>query len=370
MSVVETHTAGGTRRCRMQRASIGEAKKLNRRVRRIFLLSAPVALLAAVALSAWVPRAESGGAGRRTFDVTYQFTIRDIPPGAKSIKAWIPVPLSDKWQILEGFRVEGPWPHEIVDEKEYGNRFVRIDLSGAGQEVGADAAVTLTFRVNRKAYHALEEAVSPGERPSQEALGRFLAPDRLVPIDGKIAEEAERVAGRVEDPLQRARLIYDHIIGSMVYDKSGVGWGRGDAVYACDMRTGNCTDFHSLFIGETRSLGVPSRFIMGLPVPQDSSEGPIAGYHCWAEFYVDGKGWIPIDASEAHKNRSRQDALFGGLDANRIAFTIGRDIVIPGTNGGLLNYLIYPHVEIEGKPYGKVDTSFYFREVDREESKS
>ena len=29
------------------------------------------------------------------------------------------------------------------------------------------------------------------------------------------------------------------------------------------------------------------------------------GYHCWAEFYVKGKGWIPVDASDASKTTDR-----------------------------------------------------------------
>ncbi len=336
---------------------------VNSRIKRTLLSLAAVALAAGISLSLWAPEAEPGGAQERAFDVTYRFRLRDIPAGAESIKAWVPLPLSDEWQTLEGFRVEGAWPHEIIDEKEYGNRFVRLDLTGASAKQGGETDVTMIFRVNRRAYRSIDEPDIKSERLSQDAFERFLKPDRLVPIDGRIAEEARRVAGHAERPLERARLIYDHIVGSMVYDKSGAGWGRGDALYACDRRTGNCTDFHSLFIGEVRSLGVPARFIMGLPIPENASEGPIAGYHCWAEFHDGEKGWIPIDASEAHKNRARQDALFGGLDANRVAFTVGRDIVIPGADGGLLNFIIYPHVEIDGLPYSKVETSFYFQEV-------
>ena len=188
-------------------------------------------------------------------------------------------------------------------------------------------------------------------------------PDSLIPIGGKIYEEARRGAGRAEDPILRARLLYDHIVNSLVYDKTGTGWGRGDALYACDARAGNCTDFHSLFIGEARALGLPSRFIMGLAIPDKASEGPIAGYHCWAEFYVEGRGWIPVDASEAHKDPSRIEELFGGLDADRVAFTIGRDIDIPGAAGGLRNYIIYPHVDVEGRTHADIETKFSFAEV-------
>jgi len=52
----------------------------------------------------------------------------------------------------------------------------------------------------------------------------------------------------------------------MRYDKSGIGWGRGDAVYACDAKTGNCSDFHSYFIALARSIGIPARFAIGATI--------------------------------------------------------------------------------------------------------
>ena len=39
----------------------------------------------------------------------------------------------------------------------------------------------------------------------------------------------------------------------MRYIECGEGWGKGDAVYACDAGTGNCTDFHSYLIALARS---------------------------------------------------------------------------------------------------------------------
>src|ERR1035438_3068951 len=97
-----------------------------------------------------------------------------------------------------------------------------------------------------------------------------------------------------------------------MYDKTGKGWGRGDIYYACQERRGNCTDFHAIFIGYARALGIPARFAIGFPLPADRGEGKIAGYHCWAEFYAKGIGWIPVDASEAAKNPAKREYFFGG----------------------------------------------------------
>jgi len=152
----------------------------------------------------------------------------------------------------------------------------------------------------------------------------------------------------------------------MKYDKSGIGWGRGDAIYACEMGAGNCTDFHSLFIGMARAAGIPAVFVMGFPLPQGESEGDIAGYHCWAEFYDDRLGWLPIDASEAWKHPESRGLLFGGLDPDRVEFTIGRDVpLVPEdkARGAVLNYSIYPYVLVDGLPFAAVLTDFRFRDI-------
>jgi transglutaminase-like putative cysteine protease len=185
-----------------------------------------------------------------------------------------------------------------------------------------------------------------------------------VPLNGVISELAkEHTAGESSD-LAKAQSIYNYVVSTMHYDKSGEGWGRGDAVWACTSKRGNCTDFHSLFIAMMRSVHIPARFEIGFPIPEGKTEGDIPGYHCWAEFYLQGTGWVPVDASEASKNPSKRDYFFGAHDDNRVLFTFGRDIRLSAQQEGEpLNYFIYPYAELDGKPVAGLQTHFSFRDI-------
>jgi len=287
---------------------------------------------------------------QRSLELNYSVTVKDVPENAGKVSVWMPIPRSNTIQKLGAFRVSDDIPYTILTDKELNNKFLHFELSGK-QIKNSEISIAIVFQVNRKSYKSRGRN-DDASLEAADLLERFLKPNRLVPIDGKIAQEARTVVGDVKEPSDQMKLLFDNIVDTVSYDKSGVGWGLGDANYACDIRAGNCTDFHSLFIGEARSLGIPARFLIGFPLPPDKEAGTIKGYHCWGEFYIEGKGWVPIDASEARKNLERREEYFANLDANRVSFTLGRDIRIPGAQSNpIKNYVIYPYAEISGKEF-------------------
>lgn len=296
----------------------------------------------------------------RKMQFSYAFTVKNISSEATRVDVWLPVPQSDARQNISNLEVECDYPYSFETEPEYGNTILKV---AAGGNIPESFAVAMNFSVTRAGYNLLAENNQPSETASEKERQRFLASDRLIPIDGKIADEAKRVVRDDMTPIEKARAIYDHVAGTIKYDKTGTGWGRGDAIHACDARTGNCTDFHSLYIGMARASGIPARFVMGFPVSEGVIAGEISGYHCWAEFYIEGMGWLPIDASEASKHPEKWNDLFGGLDPHRVQFTVGRDIRIPSMGqSGPLNYFIYPYVLIDSKPHDKVQRQIRFSE--------
>jgi transglutaminase-like putative cysteine protease len=253
----------------------------------------------------------------RTFRFTYAVAVENIPTGARELSIWVPVPKTDRHQVVRDLKITSPVNYKILEDKKYGNSILHLDTTAP---LPARLEFQLEAVVERRAYNVLQEK---DRRADDHPTPEDLAPDRLVPTDGIIADVALEVTKGASSPIEKAKAIYDYVTETMRYDKTGTGWGRGDAVYACNERAGNCTDFHSLIIGMARACGIPARFVIGFPLPENQKRGEISGYHCWAELYVDGIGWLPVDSSEANRHPGKRGAFFGGLDANRVQFSGG-----------------------------------------------
>ena len=326
----------------------------------VLVIACTIAIIVALAaLSA----SSATDAPVRYFEFTYLTRIPALPMDAKISRIWIPLPQSDRFQTISDLKIETRFAYTRHRDREYGNEYLYLEVPAA--RVTEPADVHVSFQVARDEHRVALDA-HPVNAQSQAAatpdLQRFLEPDRRVPLQGIISELSAQETHGIQDPLAKARAIYNYVISTMRYDKSGSGWGNGDAIWACTAKRGNCTHFHSLFIGMIRAAGIPARFEIGFPLPADQHDGAIPGYHCWAQFYVEPYGWIPVDASEAWKHPDKKDYFFGAHDDNRLQFTIGRDIRLdPPQQGDPLNYFIYPYAELDGKPFA-VDTKFSFQD--------
>jgi transglutaminase-like putative cysteine protease len=333
-----------------------------RRFASVVVLACFATLLAAQTAA---PEKQKFSPPSRKFRFTYAFTVKDIPAGAKLVRVWLPVAHTDEHQTVRLVNVKSPVQTTMNEESEYGNHVLYAEIHNPVQST-ADFA--LEYEVTRREYSRGDFAqleskdTKPGVVPV--SMQRFVQPDKLIPTDGKIKQLAEQVTGSQQGTVAKAKAAYDYLFNTMRYDKTGTGWGRGDAVWACDSKHGNCTDFHSPFIGMMRADDIPARFDIGFPIPDNAESGDIAGYHCWAEFFARNIGWVPLDISEAWKAKEKADYFFGTVDANRVQLSTGRDITLsPAQDGPPLNYFVYPYVEIDGKAHDAMSRHFSFADL-------
>ena len=324
---------------------------------------------AAVLLTGFSASAQTAAAPRsRTFVLTSTATVPVPPAGTKTLDLWLPVPHTDASQDVRDLKIDSPVPYKI-EKGEFGNQMLHLrpaTLPTAPLVVKLTAQITRREHLNLRANAPTATAAAKAKKEKADPdMARWLAPDRLVPLDAKIKQQAQGVVAKAgaRTDLEKARAIYEHVVSTVTYDKSGQGWGRGDIYYACDARRGNCTDFHAIVIGYCRSLGIPARFSIGLPLPTERGHGEIKGYHCWAEFFTPETGWVPVDASEAAKDPDKRNYFFGAHDENRVEFTRGRDVTLaPKQAGPPLNYFVYPYAEADGQPL-EVARKYEFADV-------
>jgi len=305
---------------------------------------------------------ETASQTERSFRFEYRIEVPATQDLDRPTRLFVPIATDSPAQDVLDVQIRSPIEGTIGTESKYGNRFWQAEIpSGRAEPV----EIKFTYEIRRR--------VDRAQMRSSEAqpAARFLTPNERVAVDHPILHPilAEiRAASPNADQAGRARAIYDWVVSNVEYKKVGNGWGNGDTFWACNERYGNCTDFHSLFISLARTEGIPAKFEMGFPVPDDRDGGEIAGYHCWVAFWLPERGWVPIDASEAFKYPEKRDFYFGSHPADRLHFSTGRDLRLgPDHQGPPLNYFIYPYTEIDGRSTDlEIKTGFRYRDHPRD----
>ncbi|MCW8133486.1 MAG: transglutaminase domain-containing protein [Planctomycetota bacterium] len=309
-----------------------------------------------------VPSQEApAGAKSRTFTLTYTAKVEKVPEGAKKLELWLPVPQDNAHQKITGLKFSAE-PTSVGVETVYGNKIAYWKLEG---DAVKPVTVEMTFTCARQEIAAKDldkaKALSAEEL---DGLKGFLKGYKLVPVGDDVKDVTAAAVGEKSAPPEVAKAAYEYVLANMKYSKEGTGWGTGSTKWACDSKYGNCTDFHALFMSIGMSKGLPVKFEMGIPLPEDKTEGPIGGYHCWAKFFLGGIGWVPVDISEAAKQKEKYGVYyFGNLTPDRVQFTTGREVdLAPKQAGGTLNFFIYPYAEADG---AKIETgkAFSFKDV-------
>jgi len=300
---------------------------------------------------------------QRTFQLTDTFVIKPPEEGAGPLRVWFEVPLETALQDVEQLDVNVKSDHsldwEITEDPEMGNRFLYFERSEApDQKIVVNVESRVTRRSVSEFYGA--KTLSDAER------NRFLRKTSEIPVGKKMKEVAEK-KGASEPNLKSLRAIYDFVVDNSTYYKSNpsefTSSGRGSATYCLYQKQGGCTDFHALYLSMGRSIGIPTRFLIGSYLPPAFEGSKDVAYHCWAEAHLNGEGWYSLDAAYGDLWPDKLDFFFGSLDARRVTFSRGRSIDLKPPASEKINYFIKGHIEMGGEPYGNWTRSLTYNEV-------
>ena len=281
-------------------------------------------------------------------------------PAAKEVRLWIPYPVSSQYQDISAVRVKGDFAQSGV----YTDRKYQTPILYAQWPVGSKKRhLSFSFKVvrqeaGRRNFPKKEAAWDPAD------YAMWLAPSSLGPIDGPVKSLADSIVKGKTTVLARAKAVYDWICDNMYRNPKTIGCGMGNVCALLKSRGGKCTDIHSVFVALCRAAGIPAREIFGIRIGKKSGQDITKWQHCWAEFYLPGYGWVPVDPADVRKMMLKKKLrlsdpetarlrryFWGGWDAYRVKLALGRDLILnPPQKGAPLNTFGYPYAEVGGKP--------------------
>ena len=314
-----------------------------------------IVLLMLAFLLATAPNAfakSAAGIVNMEFDLSHQ-------PQNEEVRLWLPYPVSSPDQDIEEVGISGDFAESAI----YADKVFRTPILYVRWPVGADSR-RLTF-----SFKATRQEVVRRDFPDKEAAwdpadyAQWLAPTALGPIDGEVKKLADSITKGKSTVRAKARAIYDWICSNMYRDPKTIGCGKGDVCALLVRPGGKCTDIHSVFVALSRAVGVPAREIFGIRLGKEAVTDISSWQHCWAEFFLPGYGWVPVDPADVRKAmlvknlplehpeiKKLRDYYWGAWDPHRFELAVGRDLTLtPAQNGAPLNTFGYPYAEVGGK---------------------
>ncbi|MDR1302030.1 MAG: IPT/TIG domain-containing protein [Treponema sp.] len=154
----------------------------------------------------------------------------------------------------------------------------------------------------------------------------YTLPSALIPSDNPdLAAAANGIIGRERNPYEKARKLYEWLI-----HEGGIQWTplRNSALEALAQKQADAYSGALLFCALARAVAIPAIPVSGVLI----NRARLSSRHYWAEFWIEGFGWISVDPclgagavpADFNLRHDPEGYYFGNLDNQRITFSRGQ----------------------------------------------
>lgn len=258
----------------------------------------------------------------QTYRVIRTFTVQNETAGVDLLKVWMPTVVD--WDSQRNVVTEEtiPPPNGVWDGPQSRTGVSYWEFHG---RPGKGSSLTITdqfiytcYEVN---YDIEPKQITAYDKDDSEYMLFTRSEKYLEANDLEIMETAKSLAGDETNPCVVANSIYEWVIDHMTYQLLE---DLGGAKFAFENGYGECVDYSALFVALCRAAGIPARPVIGRWA---TFTGGTWDWHGWAEFYLPGYGWIPVDPTVGDIPGKRED-YFGRLDNKRLIFNKQYNIVL------------------------------------------
>ena len=305
---------------------------------------------------------------------TVNFNIQpNVLKDSKEARLWVPYPLSDEYQTISKVNVKGNYGASAVyKDPGSGAVFYYAEWKPAIEQ----PFLTMSFHVELKDRRV--ENIKESEETVPVLVNKYLESNQWVPADDfkKLAAEITRGKKTI---LQKARAVYDWTVENTYRDPDvkGCGLALPGRTLKENNGGGKCADISAVYVSIARAAGVPARDVYGIRLSDPETGVITGGFHCWAEFYLPGTGWIPVDPADVRKMMLVNNLKIKKADKLREFFWGGDSLfrivlekdargvnLQPEQKGEALNYFMYPFGQVDGETLNYFDPEHFVYSVD------
>ncbi|GHT83774.1 hypothetical protein FACS1894137_05820 [Spirochaetia bacterium] len=264
---------------------------------------------------------------KRSYAISYSVDIRvQKAEGPNRLYLWLPRPVNATSQ--RNVQTLSRTAEPFIENYRGATLFQMQNLQSGG-----GTGVTLSYLVEVYAVETdinansigLQSGAARSRGSSSPIVTAYTAASAQIPSDDpRIKERAAAVVGREQNPYAKARRIYDYLLG-----EGGIQWEplSGGPLEALEGKKADPYMAALLFCAMARASGIPAIPVSGVLLDRNR----IFSRHYWAEFWIEGFGWTPVDpalgagaAPPSFTLRAdRANYYFGNLDNQRISFSRG-----------------------------------------------
>ena len=226
---------------------------------------------------------------------------KDALPKKGLLKIWMPLPVETDSQT--NITVEGLTCPEYIANGPVttgGIGYVYYEIPAGEIEGDLVIKADIGFTAYEQVFDVDPERVLPYDKSVPEYV-LYTRSERNIEITDEIRNKAKEIAGDETNPCLQAQKIYNYIITTYAYSHvphvhlDVVVPKTAESTHMFKTGHGDCGTQSMLFSALCRSLGIPARASGGYQMLL--AEKP--GTHFWAEYYIEGYGWIPCDTTVA-----------------------------------------------------------------------
>jgi len=256
---------------------------------------------------------------KRSYTLNYSVNVKTgETQSPNTLYLWIPRPASSAAQRNIELLAGNMEP--FVDNYRGISLYKLDDLT-----TNSDVQIGLSWKVE---VYRVETTVWPQsikQDPHSPINTAYIQSSSQIPADdSRIVKQASAITGKERNSYIKAQKIYEWMTSSNFTWESQ---SRGDIFTALETKRIDSCLAALLYCALLRSAGVPCQPVAGVLVNRNQQ----TMNHYWAEFWIDGFGWVPVDPAMGARAVPAQFGIyddqpnfyFGNIDSQRIAFSRG-----------------------------------------------